>query len=46
MFTGAAPTFKASKMENRVHMISAIIAAVCAILWIILVTNCEWIIGL
>ena len=46
MFTGAAPTFKASKMENRVHMISAIIAAVCAILWIILVTNCEWVIGL
>lgn len=46
MFTGAAPTFKASKMENRVHTISAIIAAVCAILWIILVTNCEWIIGL
>lgn len=38
MFVGACPTFLDSDMENKVHSISAIICAIFALLWIILVT--------
>lgn len=39
MFTGAAPAFKTGELENTVHMTSAIIAAITALLWVILVTH-------
>lgn len=39
LFVGAAPNFKSSKVENYVHSISAVISAICAILWCILVVN-------
>lgn len=38
-FVGTAPAFLSSDLENRVHTVSAIIAAICSILWIILVTQ-------
>lgn len=38
MFVGSAPRFKDSQLESRVHTISAIIAAVCSLLWVALVT--------
>jgi hypothetical protein len=38
MFVGACPTCLDSDMENKVHSISAIICAIFALLWIILVT--------
>lgn len=44
MFTGSAPAFKSSDLENSVHMTSAITAAIFALLWIILVTKFWWII--
>jgi hypothetical protein len=44
MFTGSAPAFKSSDLENSVHMTSAIVAAIFALLWIILVTKLWWII--
>jgi hypothetical protein len=46
MFTGMAPAFKSSNLENTVHMTSAIIAAIFALLWIILVANLWWVIVL
>ena len=42
IFTGTAPAFNSSEMENRVHMGSAIFAAVFALLWIILVAQLWW----
>ena len=39
MFTGFAPAFKNSSLENKVHTCSAIFAAVFALLWIVFVTN-------
>jgi hypothetical protein len=44
MFTGTVPTFKSSKLEDRVHTISAIVAAVFALLWVIFVANLWYII--
>jgi len=38
MFVGTAPRFKDSQLESRVHTVSAIIAAVCSLLWVALVT--------
>lgn len=38
MFVGTAPRFKDFKLENKVHTYSAIIAAACSLLWVILVT--------
>lgn len=38
MFVGVCPGFLDSDMENKVHSISAIICAIFALLWIILVT--------
>ena len=42
IFTGAAPAFNSSSMENKVHTGSAIFAAVFALLWIILVAKLWW----
>jgi hypothetical protein len=39
MFVGAAPNFKGVSIENRVHTISAIIAAICSMLWCIFVVG-------
>lgn len=44
MFVGTAPAFLSSNVENKVHMVSAILAALCSILWIVLVTKYWWII--
>lgn len=43
-FVGAAPAFLSSSLENKVHSISAIIAAACSLAWIVLVTPYWWII--
>jgi hypothetical protein len=42
IFTGMAPAFKDDQLTNRVHTISAIFAAVFAILWIVLVAKLWW----
>lgn len=42
MFVGTAPRFKDSMMENRVHSVSAVMAAVCSLLWVGLVTPYWW----
>lgn len=44
LFVGITPAFKNSKTENLIHIISASIASVCAILWIIIVTKFWYII--
>lgn len=38
LFVGTAPAFMSSPLENKVHSVSAILAAVFSILWICLVT--------
>lgn len=38
-FTGTAPAFNSSKLENNVHTYSAILGAIFALLWIILVAK-------
>lgn len=43
-FVGTAPAFLGSDLENKVHSISAIIAAVCSLAWVILVTPYWWLI--
>ena len=42
-FVGTAPRFKDSRLESRVHTISAIIAAACSLLWVALVTPYWWV---
>lgn len=42
VFTGSAPAFKESNLEDRVHTGSAFLAAAFALLWVILVTNLWW----
>lgn len=42
-FVGTAPAFLGSDLENKVHTISAMIAAVCSLAWVILVTPYWWI---
>lgn len=44
LFTGMVPSFKKSKLEDKVHTISAIIAAVFALLWVIFVAQLWYII--
>ena len=39
LFTGAAPAFMSSDLENKVHTYSAIGAAVFALLWVIFVSK-------
>ena len=43
-FVGTAPAFLGSDLENRVHSVSAVVAAVCSLAWVILVTPYWWII--
>ena len=43
MFVGTAPRFKDSQLESRVHTVSAIIAAFCSLLWVVLVTPYWWV---
>ena len=40
MFVGAAPNFKSIGIESTIHTVAAIFAAVCSILWSILVIGC------
>ena len=42
IFTGAAPAFNSSDLENKVHTGSAIFAAVFALFWIIFVAKLWW----
>lgn len=42
-FVGTAPRFKDSQLESRVHTVSAIIAAACSLLWVVLVTPDGWV---
>lgn len=42
MFVGLAPKFKDYDMENKVHSISAVIAAVCSLAWVAIVTPFWW----
>lgn len=44
MFTGAAPAFKSNTLEKTVHSTSAICAATCALLWVILVCKIWYIV--
>lgn len=44
IFTGSAPSFKTCKLESKIHTISAISAAIFALLWIIFVANLWYII--
>ena len=39
MFTGAAPAFKSSSLEKKVHTGSAVVAAIFATLWVIFVAK-------
>ena len=43
MFVGTAPRFKDGDLENKVHTVSAIIAAICSLLWVALVTPYWWV---
>lgn len=43
-FVGTAPRFKDSQLESRVHTVSAIIAAICSLLWVALVTPYWWVV--
>lgn len=43
-FVGTSPRFKDGDLENKVHTISAIIAAACSLLWVGLVTPYWWVI--
>ena len=40
MFVGAVPNFKSIGIESTIHTVAAIFAAVCSILWSILVVGC------
>jgi len=41
-FVGTAPRFKSDDLENKVHSISAVIAAACSLAWVALVTPYWW----
>lgn len=43
-FVGTAPAFKSDDLENKVHSISAIIAAVCSLAWVAVITPYWWMI--
>ena len=42
-FVGTAPRFRDGGLENKVHTVSAIIAAACSLLWVALVTPYWWV---
>ena len=41
-FVGTAPAFLSGGLENSVHMWSAVLAAICSLAWVILVTPYWW----
>ena len=41
-FVATAPAFLSSDLENKVHSISAILAAVCSLAWVCIVTPYWW----
>ena len=41
-FVATAPAFLSSDLENKVHSISAILAAVCSLAWVCIVTPFWW----
>ena len=41
-FVGTSPAFLGSDLENRVHSVSAVVAAVCSLAWVVLVTPYWW----
>ena len=41
-FVGTSPAFLGSELENRVHSVSAVVAAVCSLAWVVLVTPYWW----
>ena len=41
-FVGTAPAFLSSDLENKVHSISAILAAICSLAWVCIVTPYWW----
>lgn len=43
-FVGTAPRFLDDDLENKVHSISAVIAAACSLAWVVLVTPYWWMI--
>lgn len=43
-FVGTAPAFLSGGLENSVHMWSAVLAAICSLAWVILVTPFWWLI--
>lgn len=43
-FVGTAPRFLDTDLENKVHSIAALIAAVCSLAWVVLVTPYWWLI--
>jgi hypothetical protein len=43
-FVATAPAFKSDDLENKVHSISAVIAAACSLAWVALVTPYWWVI--
>ena len=43
-FVGTAPRFRDGGLENKVHTVSAIIAAACSLLWVAFVTPYWWVI--
>lgn len=43
-FVGAAPKFRDTRMESRVHTIAALLSALCGCLWVILVAKMWWMI--
>jgi hypothetical protein len=44
LLVGSAPNFKRVGAENKIHYISAIVSAVCAMLWCLLVTHTWYVI--
>jgi hypothetical protein len=43
-FVGTAPAFKSDDLENKVHSISAVIAAACSLAWVAVITPYWWMI--
>ena len=41
-FVATAPAFKGSRLEGKVHTIAAILAAVCSLAWVCVVTPYWW----
>ena len=43
-FVGAAPMFRDDELESKVHTGAAIVAAICSLAWVALVTPCWYVI--